>query len=167
MDVKIRAMEKEDYAAWYEIRNLPKVCANTMAIPYISMESAKKNVELALENKEARFLVAEVDGKIVGFASIHFMKGRRRHIAGIGMMVHDDFHGRGIGTKLMEALIDLADNWYNIRRIQLEVYVDNEPAIKLYKKFGFEIEGRLRDFSFRNGEYIDAYIMARIKKDCD
>jgi putative acetyltransferase len=45
--------------------------------------------------------------------------------------------------------------------------VDNEPAIKLYKKFGFEIEGRLRDFSYRNGEYIDAYIMARIKKDCD
>jgi len=42
------------------------------------------------------------------------------------------------------------------------VYVDNVPAISLYKKFGFETEGTLKKYAFRAGKYVDAYTMARI-----
>jgi L-phenylalanine/L-methionine N-acetyltransferase len=71
--------------------------------------------------------------------------------------------GRGVGTELMEAALDLADNWLNLTRIELRVYVDNAPAIALYEKFGFEVEGTHRYFAFRNGEYVDAYSMARLR----
>ena len=78
------------------------------------------------------------------------------------MAVHDDWQGKGVGTALMEAALDLADNWLNLTRIELEVYIDNTAGIALYKKFGFEIEGTYRRFAFRGGEYVDAYSMARV-----
>jgi putative acetyltransferase len=79
------------------------------------------------------------------------------------MSVHDDFCGRGIGTALLAALVDLSDNWLNLKRLELTVYVDNEPAIRLYQKFGFEMEGTRRRDVFRNGQYVDSYAMARLR----
>ena len=55
------------------------------------------------------------------------------------------------------------DNWLNLTRIELHVYVDNATAIALYEKFGFKVEGTHRRLAFRDGEYVDAYSMARLK----
>jgi putative acetyltransferase len=109
-------------------------------------------------------LVACVQGEVVGNLGLHTSPNRPRirHAGSIGMAVHDDWQGKGVGTALMEAALDLADNWLNLTRVELRVYVDNAPAIALYKKFGFEIEGTHHRFAFRNGEYVDSYSMARI-----
>src|SRR3712207_9346998 len=80
------------------------------------------------------------------------------------MAVRDDWQGKGVGTALMEAALDLADNWLGLTRIELNVYTDNAAGVALYKKFGFEIEGTHRRYTFRNGEYVDAYSMARIRE---
>jgi L-phenylalanine/L-methionine N-acetyltransferase len=64
----------------------------------------------------------------------------------------------------MQAAIDLADKWLNLTRLELEVYTDNEPAIRLYKKFGFTIEGTLAQNSFRDGRYVDSHLMARLRQ---
>ena len=77
-------------------------------------------------------------------------------------MVRDDWQGNGVGTALMEACLDLADNRLGLTRLDLRVYVDNAQAISLYKKFGFDIEGTHRHFAFRNGEYVEGYSMARL-----
>jgi putative acetyltransferase len=79
------------------------------------------------------------------------------------MAVRDDRQGMGVGTALMEAALDLADNWLGLTRLELEVYTDNQAGIALYRKFGFEVEGTLRRFAFRGGEYVDAYSMARLR----
>ncbi len=63
----------------------------------------------------------------------------------------------------MEAVVDLADKWLNLVRLELDVYTDNEPALRLYKKFGFVIEGTLAHFAFRDGRYVDGYMMARLR----
>jgi putative acetyltransferase len=63
----------------------------------------------------------------------------------------------------MTALLELADNWLNVIRLELTVFVDNERAIALYRKFGFEIEGTHRAYALRAGRYADTYAMARIK----
>ncbi len=77
--------------------------------------------------------------------------------------MHDAYAGRGVGTALMAAMIDLADRWLNLKRLQLQVWVDNAPAIALYEKFGFEREGVLRAEGFRDGAYVDALAMARVR----
>ena len=62
------------------------------------------------------------------------------------------------------AAVDLADNWLNYTRLELTVYTDNAAALALYRKFGFEIEGTLKAYAFRDGRFIDAYTMARLRE---
>jgi L-phenylalanine/L-methionine N-acetyltransferase len=88
---------------------------------------------------------------------------RRAHAMHLGMTVHKDFQGKGVGTALMQALVDLADKWLNVFRLELTVYTDNERAIALYRKFGFEIEGTHKAYGLRAGQYVDTYSMARVK----
>jgi putative acetyltransferase len=78
------------------------------------------------------------------------------------MAVRDDWQGRGVGSALMAAAIDLADNWLGFRRLELTVYVDNAAALALYRRFGFEVEGTLRQYALRAGAFVDAYTMARL-----
>jgi putative acetyltransferase len=120
---------------------------------------------LAEQSDNVYGLVACANQEIVG--SLGLMASdrspRRRHVGQLGMAVHDQWQGQGIGTALMKAAIDLADRWLNLSRLELTVYTDNEAAIKLYRRFAFEVEGRLRNYSFRDGVFIDAFMMARIR----
>jgi putative acetyltransferase len=50
-------------------------------------------------------------------------------------------------------------------RLELEVYSDHEPAVRLYKRFGFAIEGTLVRYAYRAGQYVDVYTMARFKQE--
>ena len=68
-----------------------------------------------------------------------------------------------MGTALLAAAIDLADHWLGLRRLELHVYPDNAAGIRLYEKFGFAVEGTARDFALRDGAFVDALAMARLR----
>jgi putative acetyltransferase len=159
--VIVRRTEPDDYVALHRVFSGPRVIAGTLQLPLPSAEMWRQRLS---EPPEGLFsLVACVDGEVVGEISLHTSptSWRMRHVGSIGMAVRDDCQGKGVGTALMEAILDLADNWLNLTRVELRVYVDNAPAIALYEKFGFEIEGTHRRMAFRNGEYVDGYFMAR------
>ena len=88
---------------------------------------------------------------------------RRAHVGGVGMAVHDDFQGRGCGTALLAAVVDHADRWLTLTRLELTVWADNEPAIRLYQRHGFQREGVGQAYAYRDGQYVDALFMARLK----
>jgi putative acetyltransferase len=162
MDVTVRHTEPEDYEALHRIMSGPRAIAGTLQMPLPSAEAWRKRLA---EPPEGLFsLVACVEGEVVGSLALETSPTRwgTRHVASIGMAVRDDWQGRGVGTVLMEAALDLADNWLSLTRVELHVYVDNAPAIALYEKFGFEIEGTHKRFAYRDGEYVDAYSMARL-----
>lgn len=107
-------------------------------------------------------LVAEFDGKVVGMVGIHLLKStRQRHTACLGMMVRTEYQRRGIGKKLLEDILDLADNWLMLVRIELDVTSDNESAIQLYRSLGFEVEGKKKYSIIKEGKYADLIMMAR------
>jgi putative acetyltransferase len=81
----------------------------------------------------------------------------------IGICVHEEWQGKGVGTALIRAIVDLADHWVNLTRLELEVFVDNETAIRLYERFGFQVEGTLRQHAFRDGQYVDSMVMGRLR----
>ena len=164
MNIIIRATEPTDFESIRETMAQPLAYAGTLQVPLPSAELWKKR--LAELPPGDHSLVAEVDSKVVGNIGLHAIpKSRRRaHAAAIGMAVHDAYHGKGVGSALMKAALDLADNWLQYTRIELTVYTDNIAALALYKKFGFEIEGTHKQYAFRNGEYTDSYSMARLRK---
>src|SRR5262245_24486676 len=104
----IRAREPEDCAALAELASLPGVRWGTLRMPFTSREETRQWMAQAPAGVH---VVAVLDGRLVGSAGILAGKGRRSHVGAIGMCVHDDFHRRGIGTAMLSALIDAADNW--------------------------------------------------------
>ena len=80
-----------------------------------------------------------------------------RHTADVGIFVHTDWQGKGVGTALMQTVLDLADNWLMLVRVELEVFTDNVKAIHLYEKLGFVNCGIRRNFYEKPAE--DAVIM--------
>jgi putative acetyltransferase len=163
MDITVRHSEPEDYEALHRIFSGPRAIAGTLQMPFPSAQAWHKRLSAPPEGLYS--LVACVDEEVVGSLSLENSptRWRMRHVGSIGMAVRDDWQGRGVGTALMEAALDLADNWLNLTRVELSVYVDNAPAIALYEKFGFEVEGTHRRFAYRDGEYVDSYSMARVR----
>ncbi|WP_428772546.1 GNAT family N-acetyltransferase [Vibrio sp.] len=162
MEVSIRPTTIEDAAALAEIYSQPSAQRETLQLPLPS--TAMWTQRLSNIPSGIYSFVAEVDGKVVGNIGFeHSQRPRTAHCASFGIGVHDDFHGLGIGSKLIATVLDLADNWLQVKRVQIEVNSDNQRAIACYKKFGFEIEGEAKCSVFRDGEYISTYYMARIK----
>jgi len=164
VQITVRRAEPNDYETLHRIFSGPKAVRGTLQLPLPSVELWRKRLSSMSENDYS--LVACADGEVVGELSLHTSptRWRVRHAGEIGMAVRDDRQGKGVGTALMEAALDLADNWLNLTRIALTVYTDNKAALALYKKFGFEIEGTHRRYAFRDGGYVDAYSIARIRE---
>jgi len=112
------------------------------------------------------FLVAEFEGKIVGYImtrverSMGYMGGffprKVGHIVSIAVL--PEFRRRGIATALMREAIGRLRELYKVKEVYLEVRVSNEPAIRLYEKLGFKKVRRLK-YYYLDGE--DAWVMAR------
>lgn len=163
-DIIIRPLRAEDAESVLLIMNAPGVRWGTMQTGVTTITEQRKHIEERVDDPNRISLGAEVTGAIVGIVSLRLSANPRlRHVAGFGITVHDDYTGRRIGTALIAAILDLADNWLNLHRVELDVNVDNMAAIHLYEKFGFAREGVRRDLVFRAGCYVDCYHMARIR----
>ena len=163
MRIEIRRVEPGDYKAVQRVHAQPRAIWGTLQLPFPSEEDWRKRLSEAGEQTHA--LVACVEGEVVGMVwlSAAAKSPRRRHAGYLGMAVHDKWQSKGVGSELVKAVIELADKWLDLSRLELTVYTDNEPAIRLYKKFGFEMEGTHRMYAFRDGTYVDAYFMARLR----
>jgi putative acetyltransferase len=98
--------------------------------------------------------------RIVGSASLAFNEREiYRHKAELGIAVHDDYQNMGIGTAMLKHLLDIA-RMKKLRKVLLLVDTGNDRAVHIYKKAGFEMEGKLRNEKYLKGQYGDLYRMA-------
>lgn len=163
VDFEIRPLHKEDMEALYTIFCHPEVARGTLQLPSQEIWLTRRRV-LEPPPGMNRF-VAVAGGQAIGTLSLtRDPKPRRAHVGALGMGVHPDYWNQGVGSALVAAALDLADNWLNLQRVELEVYTDNPAAVRLYQKYGFEIEGTHRCFAFGGGRWADSYFMARLRE---
>ncbi len=160
MSLRIRDIKIEDYKEISKIRKMPGVMENILSNKDEEEELIKEKI--INRGKNQYWYVAEENGKVIGLGILmNHGNLRRKHVGVITLMVNSDYQNKGVGSLLMDKLINLSES-INIIRLELCVFRDNYKAINLYKKFGFKEEGIKVKSALKNGEYIDEIMMARI-----
>jgi putative acetyltransferase len=134
----------------------------------MTVEQEKAIIADFAASPRAIMLVAEAaaDGgtpSVVGELSLKAISSRKavQHVATLGMSVKQAWRGKGVGRELMTAALEWAPT-AGIKRVELYVYARNAPAIALYEKFGFAIEGKRRAFIREGDAFLDDLVMAKL-----
>lgn len=164
MEFIIRPIRYEDANDVNELRRMEGVRDNLYAIPSERVTRAENMIKNL--GKNDHLFVAEVKEKerlkVVGMVGMSTDDSpRSRHVGSLGIMVRDEYTGKGVGTALLKEIINLADNYLMIKRLELEVFEENKGAKKLYERMGFVVEGKKLFAAVRKGRYANQYIMAR------
>ncbi|EGS9999372.1 GNAT family N-acetyltransferase [Clostridium perfringens] len=160
MSLRIRDIKIEDYKEISKIRKMPGVMENILSNKDEEEELIKEKI--INRGKNQYWYVAEENGKVIGLGILmNHGNLRKKHVGVITLMVNSDYQNKGVGSLLMDKLINLSES-LNIIRLELCVFRDNYKAINLYKKFGFTEEGIKVKSALKNGEYVDEIMMARI-----
>ncbi len=164
-NIIFRNIEKTDTEALWNMMN--ELDYETKFMLYEPGERIKNlsrlqgTVDNAVDGNDLCF-IAMNENEIVGYivAQVGALK-RIRHSAYIVVGIREKYRHRGIGTKFFKKLNKWAEE-NNILRLELTVICNNEIALNLYKKNGFQIEGIKRKSMYVDGEYVDEYYMAKI-----
>jgi RimJ/RimL family protein N-acetyltransferase len=161
--LQIRPLMPDDAEGLHAILSQPQVAGRLTLLPSIELPDTQEWIEKKVPGRHT--LIAEIDGRIAGSVSVtQFQNPRIAHMGRLGILVHPDFWRQGLGSRLLKAILDIADNWLNLKRIELDVFTTNTAAIRLYEKFGFEIEGVRRCATFGDGRWLDDLLMARLRR---
>jgi L-phenylalanine/L-methionine N-acetyltransferase len=161
--IAVRHAEPDDTASLHRIFAEPEIVYWTFELTHVPLGSAQRHTTGL---GDGRFtLVGCADGQVAGSLGFTVLPGaRQRHVGRLGpIAVSTAWQGRGVGAALMRAAVSLADDCLGLVRLELIVYADNEPAIALYRRFGFVREGTHRALGFRAGRHVDLITMARVR----
>lgn len=141
-NIIIRSMTKDDVDSVYIVEE------DCFTDPW-----SKESIRKELKNDLARYLVAELDNKIVGYVGVWFVVDEG-HITNVA--VHSDYRGKKIGDKLVKEMVKLCKE-SELVAMTLEVRSSNTVAQNLYRKYGFKMGGIRKEYYSDNKE--DAIIM--------
>jgi len=156
----IRPRDSRDAEALFEVFTQPRCRYGVVTEPFHTPEDIESRFAAhAAANFE---IVATLADKDIAYAGLFPKRGDQSHVGLLSLFVHDALQSRGIGSLLLTAILATADLLLRLNRVELLVFCDNDHAIYLYKKFGFDIEGRHKAFARRGCDLVDAFTMARL-----
>lgn len=160
--VAVRSARQSDADALARVVNESPFAIGNMRGPFLDAKTFSQLIEQL--GTSDRLLVASREDEVAGFLLFQRQPGRSIHVAALGMGVSSAMAGHGIGTMLLRSAILMAEDWFAISRLELQVDTENERAIDLYKRHGFIVEGVLRQRIFREGRLIDVLMMGRLRE---
>lgn len=126
----------------------------------ISLEAEEEYIKKNNEMQNCEIVLAIINDKVVGIASINSLqKERMKHNGILGISLSKEYWGVGLGSAVMDYLIEWSKSNGITKKVSLLVREDNERGIKLYEKFGFEREGLLKNDICVNGVYYNTITM--------
>ena len=162
MEIEIREIEVEDYKELLDFMKKVKGETNfLLGYPNeikMSYEDEKEHIKKVKSSETSNYFVVMKNSKIIGCIGFNGnTASKTKHYGTIGISVLKEYWGRGIATALLEKLISWAKE-KGIKKINLDVFENNERAIKLYEKFGFKLEGCIEDGIFDGENYINLLV---------
>lgn len=164
--MRIRQVEKSDTEQFKEIVELIDGESKFMLYKKGERNMTANQVEAMIASfanqTNSTILIVEDNGEIIGYAmAIGGQLSKNKHTASIVLGVVQHHVGRGIGSNLMQSIEEWAvEN--DVTRLELTTMVHNEPALALYKKIGFEVEGLKRQSFIIDGTSVDEYYLAKL-----
>jgi ribosomal protein S18 acetylase RimI-like enzyme len=166
-DVTVRELRREDLEALWEMLNHRyderaegRPIWTTMFLDRPPREKAMQTLEATfhqVQDGSAVVVVAERGGRVVGFCqvccAVPGAPSEQSHVGELGMFVHCDHRGQGIGTALLERCLASARPRFEV--VFLSVWTKNEVAVRMYRRFGFSVCAHLPRVIRRGGEYFD------------
>ncbi len=160
MELKLLPLNREYLEFVREVRNDPEVNKYLFTNVYISREEQERWYRRQLRDKKSRVFIALAD-EAIGYCQVKNIDHVNRSCE-LGFCIVPRHQGKGYGVALVMQLIGYAKRKLKMHRIYLEVFADNEKAIKLYENCGFSKEGILLDKVFKDGKFRDAAVMSII-----
>jgi len=153
-DISFRMVEERDLKLLYEMRYDETVNEQLFDTIPISLHNQKAWMESMLKSKTSKVFVVvrkkKVKDEVIGCVKLRDIDHQNQRVE-IGADILEEHRKKGYGTKTYEALEKYCFNYLNMQKMYLYVFESNQIAVNLYKKAGFEIEGRLKDHIYRNG----------------
>jgi len=162
--VVLRTPRWEDLDDFLELINSLVYEADILRTERVSREEEidfLSKVLSRLEKDEMFYLIAEVDGKVVAVSEVSKRTGYEKHVGVIGIAIKSGFRDLGIGTEMMETLIEQAQEM-GLKVLTVSAFATNTRAIHTYEKVGFVQTGRVPKKYFKEGKYIDEIIMTKL-----
>ncbi|QOI99853.1 MAG: GNAT family N-acetyltransferase [Phycisphaeraceae bacterium] len=164
--VIVRSARPDDAPAILAISRSAALTPHTVVEPDevagVALDTARE-IDDVTANPQRLWLVAEVDGRVVGELTFSAPRLRRiAHRGRLGLAVHADHRGQGVGKALIRSLLVWARRHPLIEKVRLGVLSSNTGAIRLYHRLGFHEEARrAAEFKIAPGIYADDILMAR------
>jgi RimJ/RimL family protein N-acetyltransferase len=163
--VRLRAPERGDLPTFVRWFNDPEATRFLLRGPPMSLEGEEQWYANLLKDEEPVFCMETLEGKLIGNIGIMHLDWTNRK-ADIGVMIGEkDYWSKGYGTEAINLLLEYMFEELNLERIGLYCDEANLRAQRSYQKCGFRVEGKLRHYLFKNGEFIDDVMMSILRSD--
>jgi RimJ/RimL family protein N-acetyltransferase len=161
MSVKIIYPSEQYFESFHEA--LSVVASERVYIEMIEAPALEKVVgfQSNLISKNGPVYYAVDENRVIGWCDVFpFENPRQSHRGGLGMGLLPEYRGKGLGSKLLSAVLDHSKK-FGLEKVELHVYTTNLPAIAIYKKQGFEQEGLIKKYRKLDGQYFDCLAMGK------
>lgn len=159
--IQIVYANEKYFSSFYEALSI--VAKERIYIEMIEAPPFEKvvNFQTSLIAMNGPVYYALADEKVVGWCDVFPEDNpRQNHRGGLGMALLPEFRGQGVGSQLLQKVLDHA-KIFGLEKVELQVYNTNTSAVALYKKFGFEQEGLIRKYRKLDGQYFDCLSMGK------
>lgn len=161
MALKLVPLKREYLEFVRTVRNNPEVNKYLFTHAHISREEQERWYRRQLRDEKSLVFIA-LANEPVGYCQVKNIDHANRSCE-LVFCIAPEHQGKGYGIALVRELISYATDKLNMHRLYLEVFADNEKAIKLYESCGFSKEGILRGKIFKDGKFRDVLVMSIIK----
>jgi len=150
--VKLRPLEREDLRFVHQLDNNASVMRYWFEEPYEAFVELSDLYDKHIHDQSERRFVIQCDGEKAGLVELVEINHVHRR-AEFQIIISPEYQGKGLATKAAQLAMDYGFTVLNLYKLYLIVDKENEKAIHIYRKLGFQVEGELIHEFFINGEY--------------